>query len=179
MADLSMNHIVSKAYIALKERLEELISEGVVNTVERWNNQIIHEEEEHQVLCPAVYIEIDENQWRGGNWEVRQGELNFILHVVAETTENFDIEDWELNQKVHEKIQGWPQHLGTTKAREMNLPFNAFIAIGDKVDHDYNTVIDNMLKYRTFVNDESLLRLRRKAQVTTLNNDTQVSVDVE
>ncbi len=165
MAIEDVNSIVAKTYIALKEKLNELISEGVVNTVERWNNQLINEEREHQVLPPAVYIEIIQNHWKGGNWEIRQGELNFCLHVVVETAQNFDIEDWEICQKVYEKIQGF----------QTPDVHNAFIGTGDVTNNNYDVVIDNMLNYRTFVNDESLLRLQSKGNIDTITEEVDAS----
>ena len=76
-----------------------------------------------------------------------------------------DIEDWEVNQKIHSKIQGF-------QAADIH---GAFLSVDDDVNHNYNVVIDNILKYRTFVNDESLLKNRVKDTITTITVNETVS----
>ena len=159
------DHIVSKTFISLKNKLSELISEGVLQTVERYNGQLDNEKGEDDVLLPAAYIEIISVLWESGNWEVRQGEVFFAIHVCVETEKNFDIEDWEVNQKIHSKIQGF-------QAADIH---GAFLSVDDDINHNYNVVIDNILKYRTFVNDESLLKNRIKDSISTITVNQTVS----
>lgn len=153
---ITVKAIVSQTYISIRDRIKTLMPDHI-KEVGRWNNQPAMEKFEHQLLLPACWIELLPVTWDYTNWERRKGPLIWRLHQCVQTIENFEIEDWEFNQKIFETLQGW--EIPAT------APHTRPISIGELINHNYNVYIDNQTDYRTFVHDETLFRLRNTGTV--------------
>lgn len=147
--------VISQIYIEVRDRLKAV--EGIT-TVARWNNQLDNEKMEYAVVLPAVYIELLPIEWTYAHWERRRGPITFRLHRCLQANSmNFETQDWEFNQLCHQNMQGFEGEC-----------FSAFVNTQETINHNYDTWIDNMADYRTFVDDETLLKLRNTGSVSKM-----------
>ncbi len=163
---VSLEAAISMVYDSMKTRLLTLRDDGVLRTVARWNNQIANEKIEYAIVLPAVYIELLPTQWDYASWERPKGALIWRLHQCIQATDNFETQDWEFNQKVFERLQGYDG--GADSIHE------SFIKIAEQSNHNYDVWIDNMTDYRTFVQDETLFKLRNTGEIATLTETVQL-----
>lgn len=166
-----LNDVIACLYLDLKAQIETLKSEGVLVQVGRWNNQLETEKKNYSTILPACWIELLPVDWQYNSNTVPRGPVTFRLHSCRQAHKaNFEWEDWEQNQKIHEKVQGFETPISSAFRRERTIP-----------SHNYGVWIDNMMDYTTFVVDESLLRLRKTGTVTgitlTIDGDPDVQVD--
>lgn len=153
--------VISQIYIELRDKIRTIPK---VATCYRWNNQLDNEKMEYAIVLPAVYIELLPINWTYAHWKRRRGPVTFRLHrCLQANTQNFETEDWEFNQLIHEAVQGLEGEC-----------YSAFVNIQEVVNHNYNVWIDNQADYRTFVDDETLLRLQNTGTVTTIGETVQL-----
>lgn len=149
---------ISCLYLDLRNQIETLKGEGVLKQVGRWNNQLATEVKTYSTILPACWIELLPIDWQYNNNSVPRGPITFRLHSCRQAHKgDFEFEDWEQNQKIHEKVQGFETPISSAFRLVRTIP-----------EHNYDVWIDNKLDYTTFVTDESLLRLRNTGTISTL-----------
>jgi len=113
-----------------------------ITLCQMWNNQILNEGEEAEVLFPVVYIELSDIVWKNLSKGCQRGEVMITIRVVIEKYEDDNRDHLDLVDKVYKSLQLHSQP-----------EYSSLIRLAERQDVDHGNCIVWEIDFKTELTD--------------------------
>lgn len=114
-----------------------------IKHVALWNNQLDNEKEENAFLCPAVFIEFNNANFKDLTEGVQQFDSIITLHLIFESYKDEDTFILQLKQDVYK----------ATHTLQCGVSASKLLRVDERQNFDHDNVQDYQTDYKTTIKD--------------------------